>query len=328
MSITEVVLMVAVLALAGWVLYRSFLKKKGTCAGCTSCACGGYKTVSDNRPISRRTDEKNLFSKKDASIICLTVVVVAVLGVLLASRAAYAGHPLITDDAGTMGKGKGQIEIGVQSWNHKEAVDATTTDKTDGGEAAPVITFGLHERVDLVATIPYQWWSTETNGTRVSRADGIADVGLDLKWRFFNHDGWGLALKPGVSFPTGNEEQGLGSGRMAYRLFFIATKELGALACHLNLGYIRNENNAGDQKDLWRASFAAEYEVVKNLKVMANVGTERNPAPDSSTHPAFALGGAAYALSERISVDGGVKFGLNKAEPDVTYLFGMTFKFF
>jgi hypothetical protein len=249
------------------------------------------------------------------------------MGFFMMTSVAFAGHPLVTDDAGTVGKGKGQIEIGSQVWHHKEAVDATTTDKMEGGEIAPVITLGLHDRVDLVAAVPYQWQSLETNGTRVSRADGLADVGLDIKWRFFDHDGWGLALKPGVSLPTGNEDQGLGSGQTAYRLFFITTKELGPLACHLNLGYIRNENNIGDNQDIWHASFAAEYEVVKNLKVMANVGTERNPVADSSTHPAFALGGVAYTLSERISVDGGVKFGLNKTETDITYLFGMTIKF-
>jgi len=327
MSIADVVLMVAILALAGWVFYRYFLKKKGACAGCTACACGKNKTIGDNRSMFRQMDEKTLSSKNRTSMVRLTVAVTAFVGALLFASMTHAGHPLITDDAGTQGKGKGQIEIGFQFWHHREAVDATTTDKKEGGEITPVITVGLHDRVDLVAAIPYQWWSMETNGARVSRADGVADISLDLKWRFFDHEGWGLAVKPGFSLPTGSEEQGLGSGRMAYHIFFIATKELGPLACHLNLGYIRNENNVGDHRDIWRASFAAEYEVVKDLRVMADIGTQRNPAADSSTHPAFALGGLAYAFSERISVDGGVKFGLNKAETDVTYLFGMTIKF-
>lgn len=309
MSFTDVMLMVAILALAGWVFYLSFLKKKGACAGCTSSTCGKATT-------SRRSGQKDLI--RLAGVLA---------GIFFLSSSAYANRPLVTDDAGTVGKGKGQVEIGAQTWHHKEAVNDATTNKSDGGEIAPVITIGLHDQMDLVATIPYQWRSLETNGTRVSRANGIGDAGLDLKWRFFDHDGWGLALKPGISFPTGDESQELGSGRTAYRLFFITSKELGSVACHVNLGYIRSENNTGDNQDLWHASLAAEYEVSKTFKIMGNIGATRNPTSGSGTHPAFALGGLAYLLSERISVDGGIKFGLNKAETDVTYLFGMTFKF-
>jgi len=41
----------------------------------------------------------------------------------------------------------------------------------------------------------------------------------------------------------------------------------------------------------------------------------------------MALGGVSYAISERITVDGGVKFGLNDAATDVSHLFGITLKF-
>jgi len=40
-------------------------------------------------------------------------IALSVLSVLMMATAAYAGHPLVTDDAGTAGKGKGQVEVGV-----------------------------------------------------------------------------------------------------------------------------------------------------------------------------------------------------------------------
>lgn len=325
MSIVDVILAVVIIALAGWTLYLSLRNEKGPCAGCTSCNCGKYKRNPDGLNAIKRTFDE-LSKNRSKGMIRLALAIFAAGFILLLSTYAYAAHPLVTDDAGTAGRGKGQVEIGFQLWHDKETNDESTR-KTEGGELSPAITIGLHDRVDLVATIPYQWRSEETDGVRTSRANGISHTGLDLKWRFFDHSGWGLALKPGVSFPTGDEDQGLDNGRTVYRLFFITTKEVGPAACHMNLGYIRSPNNAGNHQDLWHASLAVEYEVIKNLKIMGNAGMNRNPVPGSSTHPAFILGGAAYSITDKIIVDAGIKYGLNYAETDMTYLFGMTFKF-
>ncbi|MFH2118991.1 MAG: transporter [Pseudomonadota bacterium] len=253
---------------------------------------------------------------------------VAILGWLIfTASAVYAAHPLITDDAGTVGKGGVQIEINAELAYDKEKLDDSTTQKNEGAEAALTVTFGLTEDLDFVVAAPYQWLSAHENDELTAREKGISDMSLDLKWRFFEKDGWGLALKPGISLPTGNEEKELGGGRTSYRLFFITTRELEPWAFHLNIGYIRNENNGGDRSDLWHASAAAEVGLVKDLKAVANVGIETNPASGSGTHPAFALGGLIYNLSEKISLDAGVKFGLTKPEADVSYLAGITIKF-
>jgi hypothetical protein len=67
--------------------------------------------------------------------------------------------------------------------------------------------------------------------------------------------------------------------------------------------------------------------VIKNLKLMANVGIERNPDPESNNHPAFALAGIAYHISEHVALDAGVKYGLTATETDWTALTGVTFRF-
>ena len=81
------------------------------------------------------------------------------------------------------------------------------------------------------------------------------------------------------------------------------------------------------RKDLWHASVAAEVKVIKGLKLLANVGMERNPDPATDNYPAFALGGISYDISERITVDAGIKYGLTSPETDWTYLTGLTIKF-
>jgi hypothetical protein len=98
-------------------------------------------------------------------------------------------------------------------------------------------------------------------------------------------------------------------------------------AVHVNAGYILNENNADERKDIWHVSVACEVEVIKDLKLLANIGMQRNPAPDSENHPAFVLGGISYDVSEAITMDAGIKYGLTFTEIDWTYLAGFTMKF-
>jgi len=98
-------------------------------------------------------------------------------------------------------------------------------------------------------------------------------------------------------------------------------------AVHVNAGYIRNENNIDKRKNIWHASVACEAEVIKNLKLMANVGMERNPNPSSDNHPAFALAGISWDVSEKVTLDVGVKYGLTSTETDWTGLAGMTVNF-
>lgn len=254
-------------------------------------------------------------------------LILPVLGVFLMTTAAYAGHPLVTDDTGTQGKGKGQVEVGFSYFYDKDQADETTTYKSDGGDLGVGITVGLLDTLDIVVGLPYAWSALEENDTRIDRADGISDITFDVKWRFFEKDGWSLALKPGVSLPTGDEDKGLGAGRAGYRLFLVGTKEFEPFAVHVNAGYIRNENNIDERTDLWHASVAAEMEVIKNLKLMADIGMERNPDSESANHPAYALGGISYDVSEKITVDAGVKYGLTATETDWTALAGMTVHF-
>lgn len=254
-------------------------------------------------------------------------LILSVVGVFLMATTAFAGHPLVTDDTGTQGKGKGQVEVGFSYFYDKDKVDELTTYKSDGGDVGVGITIGLLDTLDAVVGLPYAWYSVKENDVRIESEDGISDITFDVKWRFFEKDGWSLALKPGVSIPSGDEDRGLGAGRAGYRLFLIGTKEFEPFAVHVNAGYIRNENIFEERKDLWHASVAAELEVIKDFKLMANIGAERNPDPGSDNHPAFALGGVSYDVSEKITLDAGVKYGLTSPETDWTALAGLTIKF-
>ena len=237
----------------------------------------------------------------------------------------YAAHPLITDDTGTQGKGKFQVELNGEVTYDKETDLAGTTRET-GGEVSSIVSYGIIDNIDVVLGIPYQWARVKLDGLTISDEDGVSDVSLEGKWRFYEKGGLSFALKPGITLPTGNEKRGLGSGRMTYGLVFITTMEIKPWAFHLNLWYTRNENKVEERKDIWHGSLASEVEIVKNLKAVGNIGIERNPDKSFSTNPAFILGGLIYSLTDNLDIDLGFKVGITNPETDYSFLAGLPLK--
>jgi Putative MetA-pathway of phenol degradation len=250
------------------------------------------------------------------------------LSVLLFQPAAsWAAHPLITDDAGTQGKGKFQLEVNGQ-YDTDRQNDNGVSVETTGGQVATALTYGIIDSVDLALGIPYQWIKVKDDGFTSSNVNGISDTTLEVKWRFFEKDDLSIAIKPGVSFPTGDEDKGLGTGKTGYHVFLIGSKEAAPWAFHANLGYIRNETMVTDEeKNLWHVSLATTYEIVKDLKFVGNVGMEQNTDKAADNDPAFLIVGGMYSVNENIDIDGGVKYGLTSSETNRSLLAGATFRF-
>jgi hypothetical protein len=234
---------------------------------------------------------------------------------------SFAAIPLVTDDTGTQGKGKFQLEL----------FGEYATDRDEGftnknSSLSATLTYGIIDPVDLILTVPYQSWRVE--GTEsVDKGDGLGDLMIEAKWRVYEKKGFSCALKPGFTIPTGSDERDLGTGRMTSHLFVIASKKMNPWAFHLNLGYIRNNNFEDDRKDIWHASFASTVEVVKGLKLAGDVGVETNIEGFSKTPPAYILGGIIYSPKENLDLGFGIKGGLTKAEPDFAVRGGITVRF-
>lgn len=246
---------------------------------------------------------------------------------LMAAGGAFAAHPLITDDAGTQGKGKTQLEfIGEYGIEKEDGI----TEKSLEAPTTPFLSYGLSETIDLVFGLPYASVRIEDAGTTTAMR-GATDMSLELKARVYEKDGWSFAVKPGVSLPTGDEEKGLGNGKISYSALFIATREAEPWAFHVNVGFTRNEyklqaDEEANRKDIWHLSIASQIEVVSNLTVVANIGMERNPDRTADTDPAFALAGFIYSIADNLDIDLGIKKALNKPETDTTVLAGITWR--
>jgi len=254
--------------------------------------------------------------------LIITVLAVSIMYAL----PAFAAHPLITDDPDTQGKGKFQVEVNGESGFDRETVAGVTV-KARLSEIATSLSYGVTKEVDLIVGIPYRNYSVKEDGTTVAEENGFSDVAIEVKWRFFEKDGFALAFKPGVSLATGDEQKGLGTGKTGYSALLIASKELEPLTFLVNLGHIRNENKADEQVGLWHISAAVLYKATEHLKLVANVGQETNTDKNADKEPAFALAGAIYAFTDSFEIDLGIKVGLNDPEMDTTYLAGAVFRF-
>lgn len=51
LSLVDAVLIAAIVGGAGWLLYRSFVKNKGGCAGCGACSAAGGRRKEKDRLI-------------------------------------------------------------------------------------------------------------------------------------------------------------------------------------------------------------------------------------------------------------------------------------
>ena len=251
----------------------------------------------------------------------ISFILLLFIYILSLSSDSHAIDLLITNDTGTQGKGNFQIEI-----NSEFAHDSENGDKADAFELSPILSYGLTNTVDVVLGIPYQFIRVKESG-QTDTANGISDISVEFKWRFYEKDGLSFALKPGITLPTGDYDKGLGSGRATYSAFFITTKELDPWAFHLNLGYTRNENKADERKDLWHGSLTAVYSLTEKIRLVGNTGIERNTDRNVNTNPAYVLGGLIYSGLENIDIYAGPKVALNKPETDYSVLAGLAWKF-
>ncbi len=246
--------------------------------------------------------------------------------IMLMPLSSEATLPMITDDTGTQGKGKFQVEIAGEHDRDKEQFAGVTVRESDY-TIAVMLTAGVTETLDLAVGAPYLWTSSDADEGLSSRESGVGDTALVAKWRFLEKEGFSLALKPFVTLPSGNSDKALGEGKVDFGAFFITSAEKEPWAVHFNLGYDRNLNTVGERTNIWYASVAAVYSVSKQWRVCADTGIQTNSDRTSETEPAYLLVGVMYAPAENFELSFGVKQGLTSSAEDWAFIPGLTYRF-
>ncbi len=257
-----------------------------------------------------------VFSKMSLVLVCIFIFPLV----------TYAARPFITDDAGTIGKAGFQLETGIE-WSTKKDHEGGITVRETQLELSTVLTYGITDNLDIMAGMPYVWQKKGEGGVTTFDKDRLSDMDLKAKWRFYEKDGLGFTIEPGISLPTGDYREGFGAGRATYGAIFVISKEIAPLGFHLNAGYTKNKNKVDERKDLFSTSLAITYEVIKDLTIGGDITISSNTDPRVSTAPASFLFGGNYKIGKYMTIDAGIKKGLNRYEIDHAFIGGFTLKF-
>ncbi len=179
---------------------------------------------------------------------------------LVASLPVHAaGPPLITDDPGTPGDGRWEINLPItlEQTRSQRLFEAPLFD----------INYGLGERTQLKFEVPWLVLDSRDNGT----TDGLGKAKIGIKHRFLDEDRHGLSLSiyPQLEFnnPTSSDERGLVDEGARFKLPVQMARSAGPFELYLELGYEFVEAD----EDEWLYGVATSYRVNEQLELLAEV---------------------------------------------------------
>jgi hypothetical protein len=251
--------------------------------------------------------------------VCARRLVLALALGALAPQ-VQAMHPLLSEDTGTQGAGRFQLElVGERMRDRAAGVTLRTT------QPEAVLAYGALEDLDALLGIGYLR-QTSDNATGRTEQKGPIDTTLGVKWRFFERDALSLGLLPSVTLPSGDAQRGTGTGRATWGALAILSWERDRHALHAHLGVRRNRNTLDERQALREAAAALVLNATGRLKLAIEAHSETNAdkaAGGSLRHATLAL---IYAVNKELDLDVGWRRGLNEAANDRTLLFGATLR--
>ena len=252
-------------------------------------------------------------------------VLVAAIALPIASAAWADEAPICADRPGkanptcTVPPGNVQLETGLVDWAQDRSGDQLTVGDT-------AITFGLTDRLHVEFDLtPYA--QVHAEGVH-RRASGIGDSGVALKYRVTRDSApVQAALYPFVKLPTANHK--LGNGKLEGGIALLVDSSFGSSATW----------DVAPEVDLVADSIGSGYHlamvqvasvglgVTDKLNVSGDLWGQWDFDPAGTAQQYSIDGAAAYLLSNRIQLDGGVNFGLNRNTPDIELYSGIAVRF-
>ena len=225
---------------------------------------------------------------------------------------AQGGPPLLTDDPGTPGDGRWEINI------------AMTVEKTrkDRLFESPLIdiNYGMGDHIQLKFEVPWLLLKNEYEKS----INGLGNSTLGVKWRFFNQEEHGIAVSvyPQFEFNNSNSsvDQGLVEKDPEFLLPFEVERELGHLSVNGEVGYTFRQNS----EDEWLFGLALGHEFSERLEFLGEVHGITNRGFDESEW-VFNLG-TRWEINHRFTllVTGGRRLGGSaNGGPDLLAYLGM-----
>ncbi len=199
---------------------------------------------------------------------------------------AQGGPPLLTDDPGTPGPGKWEINVAFTTEKHHEETRFET----------PLLdmNYGIGERHQLKFEIP--WVVLDERGEETK--NGLGNSLAGWKWRFMDEKECGIStsIYPQIEFNnpgSSSADRGLADKGWQFLLPIQAAKTFGKFGLNLEFGYIIKEK----LEDEWLYGLAASYELSEKFELIGEVfGTGQR---DFNQHELVFNVGTRYKFTEK-----------------------------
>lgn len=242
-------------------------------------------------------------------------LLVSIAGLLLVAPPTFAAHPLITEDPGTVGTGRIELELGLAALRGDPSINGNTF------AFSPQLTLGAAPTLDLIAQAVWLHQKPAQGPTLFGDGDLLAD----FKWRFFESDTLAFAVRAGLDLPAGDSATGLGAGALGYHALAVASVALGSYAVYANAGYARTRQ-PGTRANLGLLSIALTRPDDAPLRTFVEMAMFSDPDPANPQWPAVARTGLIYSVNAWLDVDAGFQARLNRSATRAVWLAGATLR--
>ena len=232
----------------------------------------------------------------------------------LAAPAAFAAHPLQTEDTGTQGAGNVEIENGLS----RARFDSTTLTTYQ-----PQVSVGLATTVDAILQPSVVWLHAPSR----SPASGLGDTNIDAKWRFQGSDPWSFAIRAGALAPTSQHGLGLPHGQWAEHALLVATWDDAPTTVHANLGLTRVPRAPGTRATIAHVSAAWMQALDERLILTVDSELDQDPDPSRKTWPGSVLAGAIWTARPGLDLDIGYQRSFSAQPVNRQWMAGLTYRF-
>jgi len=215
---------------------------------------------------------------------CCRVALLSTVAFLYAAQ-AFAVRPFLADDAETVKPLKGVVEFKGTYNSDEETTNGVKREQSSNEFELKAVT-GLYKNLDLsVIASGIVDERVKEDGVLRDKRDAWNDLIVEMKYNFFEHDGYLVTIKPTFQIPIGTYSKGASDERWGYDGTLIASKTFAEKYTLLaNASYFRHDYRTDTQMgtlrlNIWSGVIAAEAEVMHGLKLVTDlsmVETYRN----------------------------------------------------
>lgn len=245
------------------------------------------------------------------SALVRTVLVAATCA---SAAGAFAAHPLLTEDPGTQGTGRFELELGFSAAQGDPVFSR-------GYDVQPQFSAGVIQTLDFIVQGTLSGRSPQGSGS----VHGPGDTAMDTKWRFLEFGKLALAVRAGIDLPTGDFDKGLSTNHVGIHAVAIAgwTEQQFSLLFNAGYLYLRQE---GARANIGRVTAAWLTPADAPLQAFVEAAAQSNANPARSAWPAVVRAGLIYSLTNTLDLDIGYQARLNAAAPRQVVLAGATLR--